>query len=541
MKTANLTWTALLGLVLLPALSAAPAIADPNAALKSALGSQPGGIAVAWIDANGVTFYQAGQLAPDDARPITPDTAFEIGSVTKVYTSLLLAESERAGKVRRDDPAAKFLFAADDPDQAKLAGITLLSLATHSSGLPRLPGNQLEANTPHPYAEYGHDRLHAALKLHGPTAPAGKATAYSNFGAALLGDAVARAWGLGYVEALQQKVLTPLGLEHTLLNMSGTQLPADAASGFAGTQAIPHWTFRAMAPAGGLVSTARDQALFLQACLGLRATPLRESIDEAIKPLREMDGMGAKIGLAWLIREIGGHRVIFHNGATGGFRAFVGFSPETKTGVVVLASNSAVNTDQLGFDLLGTKPPAPPAGTMTAAEAAPFLGSFTHDQAAPLSLIVALRRGNLMVQLTAQPALRLESVGPDRFRVVDVPAEVSFERAADGSVTAIVLHQNGTDQHFTRTKELSLPTEKLSEFVGDYAFAPGISIAMTVEGGRLYTQLTGQPRFEVFARDPDVFFLKVVNAELRFQRDVSGKITAVVLHQNGRDQRAARR
>ncbi|MBA3849135.1 MAG: hypothetical protein C0502_03965 [Opitutus sp.] len=540
MKTRSKLLLPSLALGLLPALEAAPAVADPAAALKAALGSQPGGIAVAWVEPDGVVFHQAGQFAPDDSRPVTADTLFEIGSVTKVYTSLLLAEGELQGKVRRDDPAAKHLFPADDPVQEALRGITLLSLSTHSSGLPRLPGNHIEANSPHPYAEYGDDRLHAALRLHGPAAPAGRATAYSNFGAALLGAAVARAWGENYGAALRQRVLAPLGLEHTLLNLTGTTLPADAAPGFARAQAAPRWTFRAMAPAGALVSTARDQALFLQACLGLRETPLRAAIDESIKPLRDMEAIGTKIGLAWLIMQADGRRVIFHNGGTAGFRAFVAFSPERKTGVVVLASNSAVNTDKLGFELLGAKPPAPAAGTLARTDAEPFLGSYTHDHAPAVSMVVTFRRGSLFVQLTAQPALRLEAQGKDHFRVVDVLAEISFERADDGTVAALILHQSGIAQRFGRTKEIALPPGELGELAGEYALGP-VTVTMSAEGGRLFTQLTGQPRFEAFARDRDVFFLKVVNAELHFQRDAAGKVTALVLRQNGRDQTAARK
>lgn len=540
MKTRSKLLLMPLALGLSLALDAAPAVADPAAALKAALGSQPGGIAVAWVESGGVVFYQAGQFAPDDSRPVTADTLFEIGSVTKVYTSLLLVESELQGKVRRHDPAAKYLFPAGDPVQEALRGITLFSLSTHSSGLPRLPGNHIEANSPHPYAEYGHDRLHEALRLHGPAAPAGRATAYSNFGTALLGDAVARAWGEGYAAALQQHVLAPLGLEHTLLNMTGTTLPAEAAPGFAREQANPHWTFRAMAPAGALVSTARDQALFLEACLGLRQTPLRTAIDESIKPLLDMEALDAKVGLGWLIMQAEGCRVIFHNGGTGGFRSFIAFSPERKTGVVVLASNSAVNTDKLGFELLGAKPPAPTVGTLARSDAEPFLGSYTHDYASAVSMVVTFRRGSLFVQLTAQPALRVEAQSKDHFRVVDVLAEISFERAADGTVAALILHQNGIDQRFSRTPELAIAPEKLTEFTGEYALG-AVTVTMSAEGGQLYMQLTGQPRFEVFARDRDIFFLKVVNAELHIQRDAAGEVAALVLRQNGRDQTATRK
>lgn len=101
----------------------------------------PGGVAVAWVDHDGIKFFQAGTFSADDPRPIGPDTQFELDSVTKVFTALLLAESERLGKVSRFNPAANYLLPPDDPAQASLAKITLLALATHTAGLPRLPSN----------------------------------------------------------------------------------------------------------------------------------------------------------------------------------------------------------------------------------------------------------------------------------------------------------------------------------------------------------------------------------------------------------------
>ncbi len=104
----------------------------------------PGGVAVAWADADGTAFFSSGTMTAADPRPITPDTQFEIGSVSKVFTALLLVESERLGKVSRFDPAAKYLLPAADPAQAALAKITLLSLATHTSG-PAAPAQQPRA------------------------------------------------------------------------------------------------------------------------------------------------------------------------------------------------------------------------------------------------------------------------------------------------------------------------------------------------------------------------------------------------------------
>jgi hypothetical protein len=135
----------------------------------------------------------------------------------------------------------------------------------------------------------------------------------------------------------------------------------------------------------------------------------------------------------------------------------------------------------------------------------------------------------------------LRALAPDRFAVTDVPAEVSFERDASGQVVALVLHQNGLDQRAPRTAELTLSAAKLGEYTGEFSLTPAVTIAMSVSDGQLFAQLTGQPHFPVFASAPDEFFLKVVNAQLRFHRDANGNVDAVVLRQNGREQRAPKK
>lgn len=401
----------------------------------------PGGVIIAYVDAEGVTYATAGQFAPEDERPITPDTQFEIGSVTKVFTSLLLADSERAGKVSREDSAAKYLLPAGDPDTAKLAKITLLTLATHTSGLPRMPVNQPEADGPHPYATYDRARLVESLRLDGPAAPTGEAVAYSNFGAAVLGEALAAAWQRSYADLVATRIFKPLGLDHTSLNLTGTPEPAQFAPGFAGGRPSEHWTFAAMAPAGALLSSARDLAKFMQACLGYRDTPLRETLAETFKPQRQTSPAG-HIGLAWMIVDDPKGPVWWHNGGTGGFRCFVGFSPAAHAGVVILTANSANNPDGLGLELLGatpvTKRPAVVAG------ARDYIGRFAFTPA--FAIVVTERNSALFEQATGQSRLALKEKATDRFAVAGVAAEISFERDATGKIVALVLHQNGFDQ-----------------------------------------------------------------------------------------------
>jgi len=189
-------------LALLPAALAA---AQPNveAAVSRWFRPSPGGVAVAYVDREGAVFATRGQFAPRDPRPITADTSFEIGSVTKVFTALLLVESEKAGKAKRTAPAAKFLLPASDPDAKKLGKITLVSLATHSAGLPRMAPN---FTTPPGGSRAGYTQQHLleGFRHAAPGAKVGGKSVYSNFGVALLGQALAAAWGMSYPDALQQ-------------------------------------------------------------------------------------------------------------------------------------------------------------------------------------------------------------------------------------------------------------------------------------------------------------------------------------------------
>jgi CubicO group peptidase (beta-lactamase class C family) len=342
-------------------LSAFSAEPGPQTVINDWVARYPGGIAVAIVTESGVAYYQAGQFAAAHSRPITPDTQFEIGSVTKVFTALLFAESERLGKVRRDDPAAKFLLPANDPAAPALAKVTLLTLATHTSGLPRLPPNFAPANRLDPYADYTVEKLRAALRQNAQKVQAPAPYAYSNYGFGLLGQALAAAWGEPYGKLLRERVLDPLGMEKTSLSLPGAPVPADLAPGYRQGTVVPGWIQDAMAPAGGLRSSAREMAKFLQACLGLRETPLSRSLAETAKPLSPIGAHSVSIGLAWYVTA-GKVPTVLHNGGTGGYSSFVGYQPTKKCGVVVLADSDR-SVDALAVKLLkGVDGPAPAVG-----------------------------------------------------------------------------------------------------------------------------------------------------------------------------------
>jgi CubicO group peptidase (beta-lactamase class C family) len=405
-----------------------------------------GGVAAAWVDDDGSEFFQSGTFDSADPRPITADTTFEIGSISKVFTALLLAESERLGKVGRNDPAALYLLPKADPAQASLAKVTLLSLTTHTSGLPRLPSNigRKPDAMADPYATYDRTLLVEALRSHGPAAKVGADGSYSNFGAAVLGEALGAAWGTTYAEALDQHVLAPLGMKRTSVGIAGQPPPIDLAPGHNSGKRVPNWTFQAFAAAGAIRSSARDMALFLKAALRGPNSPLRAAFEMTETPLRPFEA-GGQVGMGWLIPDDTENPYVWHNGATAGSHSYLAVSFKAKAGIVILA-NFQKGPEGLGAELLGVRMPKPSVEPV--ANAADYLGSYPL---APVFVIqVSAEAGVLCIQATGQPRLGLRAQEGDVFAVIGVQAEIAFERDGAGNVVALVLRQNGREQRALR-------------------------------------------------------------------------------------------
>lgn len=439
--------TVLLVSLCLAALVPAAPPRDLQEKIDGFLKGSPGSLSAAWVDRDGTVFFQSGTLAAGDPRHPTPDTHFELGSITKVFTALLLAESERLGKVSRLDPAAKYLLPAGDPAQAELAKITLLSLTTHTAGLPRMPTNfslnpsALAATT----AAYDDAQLLAALRTDGVAAKPGR-VAYSNLGGAILGEALAAAWGTSYVEAVTEHILRPLKLNATSVGLTGSPAPEDLPIGHAadGTP-VPPLTFKALAPAGALRSTARDMARFVSAALQGGDGPLHAAFDATLQPQAASLEIGGHVGLGWLIAEGGASPVAWHNGATAGSFSFVAINRTAGTGLVIL-SNIKKPNDQLGLALIGAKfaqPLLPPEVKLPVETLREYVGQYPFSPA--FGINITCEDGALFAQATAQPKFGLFASAKDEFFLKVIPAKISFQRDAAGKVTGLVLHQGGRD------------------------------------------------------------------------------------------------
>ncbi|HKO05450.1 MAG TPA: serine hydrolase [Candidatus Acidoferrales bacterium] len=413
------------------------------------------GIVVGIIGPEGRRVIEYGHLEKGDPRPLNGDTIFEIGSATKVFTSLLLADMVRRGEVALDDPVAKYLPPTVKMPERNGRSITLLDLATHTSGLPRLPANLSPKNPKNPYADYSVEQLYQFLSTYQLTRDIGSQYEYSNLGGGLLGHVLALRAGMSYEALVESRICAPLGMKSTAITLTPEMKQRLAAGHNAAMDSAENWDLPTLAGAGALRSDANDMLTFIAANLGYAPSPLAPAMAALLKVRRPTGQPGLEMALGWHIFTTGGKDIIWHNGGTGGYRSFMGFDPKARVGVVLLSNAGTVaGVDDIGRHLLDPSVPlmAPPK---------------EHKQ------------------VTVDPKL--------------------FEG-----------------------------------YLGSYQLAPNFIISITREGDHLFEQATGQPKFEIFPEGDRDYFLKVVDAQITFITDSSGRSAELILHQGGRDQHAKR-
>ena len=508
------------------------------------------GVVVGVIEAAGRRVVGHGTFGQSDARPVDGHTVFEIGSVTKVFTSLLLADMAGRGEVAIDDPVAKYLPAGVTVPMRGTTAITLQDLATHTSGLPRLPTNLVITNADNPYAGYSVANLHAFLSGHVLTRDIGAQFEYSNLGVGVLGHALALRARSDYETLVKTRILGPLDMRETAIQLSTEMAGRIAAGHNARLEPAGNWDIPTLAGAGAIRSTVSDLLQFLSAFVGTTKSELSPAMARMLSVRRPaMAGMTS--GLGWLVVARDGVEVVWHNGATGGYSAFVGYVPSRAIGVVVLANNAGAagsSVDDLGMHLLDPRVPlAKPIAkrtriTVDAAVLARYAG--TYEIAPGFLVAVAHEEGRLFVTPPGQPRHEIFAETDRMFFATIADVQFSFEVDAIGPATAMTLHQAGRSTTGKRVDVAAMPPapprpvvtvkpDVLETFVGRYQLTPAVFITVTRQDARLFAQATGQGAFELFAESEDRFFAKAGGIEIWFDRDAQGRSLALNIRQGG--------
>jgi CubicO group peptidase (beta-lactamase class C family) len=289
-----------------------------------------------------------------------PDSVYEIGSISKTFTALLLAQLVQQGKVRLDEPVRELLPAGTVAKPASGGEITLLDLSDQHSGLPRMPDNFHPADPANPYADYNAKLLYEFIGKQGVALAPNAPFVYSNLGVGLLGQALAVRAGMSYADLLHDEVTGPLGMHDTDIALT-PEMKARFIEGHDGQHRAAHaWDLDALAGAGGIRSDAADMLTFLEAQLhpeslppSATASPDGKTLTAAIAAchvIRAGVGPGMHIALNWFRNDETGS--YWHNGATGGYSAYAMFNPEKDFAVVVL-SNTSISATGSFADKLG--------------------------------------------------------------------------------------------------------------------------------------------------------------------------------------------
>lgn len=480
--------------------------------------------------------------------PNSPNVKFRLGSVTKQFTAASILLLQERGKLNVDDPVKKYM--ADAP--AAWDKITIYNLLTHTSGIPNFTSFP-EYRKWEPFATTPAEEV-ARFRDKPLDFQPGEKWSYSNSGYVLLGYLIEKITGGSYAQFVRDNIFTPLGMQDSGYDSNSAIIPRRASGYTPGENGLENAGFIHMSiphAAGSLYSTTEDLLKWEQGLFGGKVLS-PASLEKMTTPFKENYACGLSV------ETKNGRKVIQHGGGIEGFNTHLAYYPDDKLTVVVLANVNGQAPGDIATKLAAVVHGEPvklqtehKEITLDAKVLAPYVG--TYELMPGTSILITLDGNQLSEKLASQPAFPIfpESESMSFLKVVD--AQIEFVKDSSGKVTALILHQGGRDQKAARIsdkaeappvlqhKEIQVSPQVLAKYAGTYALGPGMDVTMTVEDGHLMTQITGQPKFELFAESETKFFLKVIEAQVEFFTDPSGAVTHLVIHQGGQDVKATKK
>jgi len=520
-------------------------------------------IVVGLIDGDSVEYFSYGKTALENGQDVDENSVFEIGSISKTFTTIMLADEVLKGNMKLLDPLSKYL-----PKNVKVPSrnnrvITLKDLATHSSGLPRLPNNMSPTNPNNPYADYTIEQAYSFLSGYELPRDVGETFEYSNFGMGILGHALELKNNKTYEELLIERIANKLEMNNTRIVFTDN-MKNHLAKGHSNGREVENWDLPSLAGAGAIRSTASDMVKYLQANMGIKKTTLYDAMLMTHKSAYKNEGQNFEMGLGWHYAL--DKSVVWHNGGTGGYRSFAGFIKDTTKGVVVL-TNSAESVDAIGLKLLDDtrQLEMPKLSIVNILEeditangiesgialykklkadsldkynfnegelnrlGYSFLGKDKND--------IALEIFKLNVAVYPKASNPYDSLGEAYLKQGDSTLAITnYKKSlelnpANDNAKKILIDLGVNEAEII--KDINVSVEVLETYVGKYQLAPTFIITITRKESKLFLQATGQPQFEVFPSSQNEFYLKVVEASITFNKGDDGDIESLILHQGG--------
>jgi CubicO group peptidase (beta-lactamase class C family) len=505
---------------------------------------QPGAAALVVFDGQVILRKGFGMANLELGTPVSPDMVFELGSITKQFTAASVLLLQERGKLRVEDEITKYL--PDFPMHGQK--ITVENLLTHTSGIPSYTG--LPEWLPRVREEMKPADLIAMFKDKPLEFTPGERWAYDNSGYILLGAIIEKVSGKSYEQFVEEEIFQKLGMAHSRYGHAEEIVPLRASGYEKDDKGFHNARYLSMTQpyaAGSLMSTVDDLAIWDRA-LSSEALLKKASLDRMFTPVKIKSGLATHYGYGMGISELAGKRLLAHGGGIFGFTTIIARIPEERLLIVILSNNEASNPQPdalalriaakaLGQPLEDRKPVALDAKTLDE-----YVGAYRFD--AETVRTITRDGTKLFSQRSGGRKAEIFASGHDDFYYQDDDSRLHFRRDAQGKVTgADMVHSFGPEESGTKTTE-PLPKEReavkvdpatYDAYVGEYELAPGFSLVITHEGGQIFAQATGQQKLELYPESETRFFLKVVDAQIDFQRGADGRVSGLILHQGGRD------
>jgi CubicO group peptidase (beta-lactamase class C family) len=536
-------------LLAIPARAAVPASTYDLAVYADKLVSavypagQPGAAVLVEKDGKVVLRKGYGMANLELGVPVTPENVFEIGSITKQFTAAAILLLQERGKLRVEDPITRYL--PDYPTHGQT--ITIENLLTHTSGIPSYTG--LQEWYPHIREDLKPADLVAFFKDKPLEFNPGEQWSYDNSGFFLLGMIVEKASGKTYEQFVEEEIFGSLGMSHSRYGHSEEIIPLRASGYSKDDKEFRNADFISMTQpyaAGALMSTVDDLAIWGRA-LQSETLLKKASLDRMLTAARLKSGAGTQYGYGIGVLDFQGTRVIQHGGDVNGYTANVTWAPAEHLFVAILSNNDASDPrpDDLALRIVAQAIGKPVEDQKSLPLDPKALDAYTGVYRFDAQITRAfLREGNRLFAQRNGRRQEIFAVAPDEFVYPDGASRLHFRRDTQGKVVSVDFQSTlGPAATGSRTAE-ALPGEHhevkvdpsiYEAYAGTYELSPAFALTVTREGDRIFTQATGQPKIEIFPESETRFFLKVVDAQIDFVRGPDGKVTGLVLHQNGRD------
>lgn len=475
--------------------------------------------------------------------PVKPEMVFRLASVAKQFTALAILMLSEEGKLALTDDVTQYLPGYPTHGQT----VTIENLLTHTGGIKEyelLPARlALSRNDLTP------EELIALFQDEPLDFAPGEQWAYSNSGYVLLGAIIETVSGMRYAEFIQQRIFTPLGMEHSYYDDTTHIIPGRVA-GYAPTAdgyANAAYMSMTQAYAAGALASSVDDLARWDAALYTGELVKQRTLRRAFQAYSLENGQSTGYGYGWVIGNYAGHTIAQHNGGINGFSTQVMRLPDDKVYIAILSNGEsrAPVLGSLAFQIatlvIGKPYHDPTAITLPTATLARYEGVYQFN---PQTRIVVRRDGDqLLLPLGGQSQV-LVPLSSTEFFIRGVPLRIRFVEDADGAVTGLQLQQNFSAWFVAVKSDEPLPATRVpaqvdpalyTQYVGEYQLAPGLTLTVSTEEENLFGQVSGEAKVGLLPESESKFFLVEADVQIEFTRDAAGNVTGLVLYQSGQE------